>query len=127
MPAGRPVLYSTAEEMQTIIDAYFADCEAREKPYTISGLAYVLDMSTESLRRYGEKDEFCATVKRAKLKVERYLEERLDAAACTGAIFNLKNNFGWKDQQEHSLTGPNGGPVEITEVTRSIVDPIGNT
>ncbi len=114
MTAGRPPLYTSAEELQTIIDEYFADCEARDKPYTISGLAYVLDMSTESLRRYGEKEEFCATVRKAKLKVERYLEERLDAAACTGAIFNLKNNFGWKDQQDHTVSGGER-PLEVIE------------
>lgn len=113
-PGGRPPLYTSAEEVQAIIDGFFADCEAREKPYTISGLAYALDMTTETLRKYGDKDEFSATVKKAKLKVERYLEERLDAAACTGAIFNLKNNFGWKDQQDHTVSGGDK-PLEVIE------------
>jgi len=108
MPAGRPLLYETPEQMQAIIDAYFEErfCFDPPKPPTISGLAYALEMTTESLRNYESRDEFFATVKRAKQRVEMSLEERLDAAAPTGAIFNLKNNFGWKDQQDHAFTGP---------------------
>ena len=106
MPAGRPPLYTSPEDMQAIIDEYFAERFTNEKPPTISGLAYALDMATETLRDYGTKDEFSATVKRAKQRVEMALEERLDAASPTGAIFNLKNNFKWRDQidQNHSLS-----------------------
>jgi len=112
MPAGRPPRYSNPEEMQAIIDAYFAERIASDppKPPTISGLAYALEMTTESLRNYENRDQFFATVKRAKQRVEMSLEERLDASAPTGAIFNLKNNFGWKDQQDHAFTGP----VQVT-------------
>ena len=100
MPAGRPPKYETPEQMQEVIDAYLVDCEDREKPPTVSGLAYALDMSTESLRNYQCKEEFLATVKKAKQWVEVGLEERLHEPAPTGAIFNLKNNFGWKDVTE---------------------------
>ena len=115
---GRPPKFTSAEEMQKAIDAYFSSCLVSEKPLTISGLAYALDMSTESLRRYGEKDAFCATVKRAKQKVEIYLEERLDSAAPTGAIFNLKNNFGWKDKTEQDVNAT----LDIQAIEYRIVD-----
>jgi hypothetical protein len=111
MTMGRPALYTSSEEMQAIIDAYFAERLAEGKPVTISGLAYALEMTTESLRNYGTKDDFSATVKRAKQRVEMALEDRLDAASPTGAIFNLKNNFGWKDQQDHTVSAPGGGAV----------------
>lgn len=101
--------------MQEIIDGYFAERAASEKPPTVSGLAYALDMSTEALRNYEQKDAFLATVKRAKQRVEIALEERLDAPSPTGAIFNLKNNFGWKDKSEQEVSGPDGGPIQVIE------------
>ena len=113
MPAGRPPIFDNPEQMQEAIDAYFAECAADEVPITVSGLAYALGMTTESLRYYGEKDAFSATVKRAKQKAELSIEQRLlTGQAAAGAIFNLKNNFGWKDKQEHELGGPDGGPIK---------------
>lgn len=106
MPAGRPPTYKTPEEMQIVIeeyfdnDAWFEDGEKREFRPTVSGLAYTLGISTESLRNYELKEEFLATVKAAKQLVEVTLEQRLYGSAVTGLIFNLKNNFGWKDKSE---------------------------
>lgn len=120
MSFGRPPKFETPEAMQKAIDAYFADCSTGKKPPTVSGLAYELGMSTEALRNYEAKDNFLATVKRAKQRVEMTLEERLLAGGqATGAIFNLKNNFGWKDktEQEHS------GSLEVKKVERVIIDP----
>lgn len=119
MQAGRPALYTSDDELQAAIEEYFAQCEVAQKPYTVSGLAYYLGMSTETLRAYSEKDQFSATVKKAKQRVEVYLETRLYGSAPTGTIFNLKNNFGWKDQQDHKLSGE----LEIRSITRTIVDP----
>ena len=31
-----------------------------------------------------------------------------------GCIFDLKNNFGYKDKQETEISGPGGGPIAIT-------------
>jgi hypothetical protein len=121
--AGRPPKYETPEQMQRLIDLYFLACRVHqtekaelleELPIedleivndieciypTISGLAYTLDMTTEGLRNYGTKDDFSATVKRAKQRVEMSLEQRLAGNAVTGSIFSLKNNFGWKDKTE---------------------------
>lgn len=105
MPAGRPPKYTDPDEMQEVIDKYFADCDVNDKPYTISGLALALGMSTEALRHYGERDEFVATIKGAKLKCENYLEEALVTrpSGHTGLIFSLKNNYGWKDKTEQDV------------------------
>ena len=111
MPAGRPPKFKTPEDMQASVDEYFAMCDD-DNPPLISGLAYHLDMTTESLRRYGEDDEFSATVKKAKQRVEIALEKRLQANSPVGAIFSLKNNFGWKDKSEHELTGADGGAIK---------------
>jgi len=98
---GRPPKYKTAEELQDRIDNYFKDCDEKEKPYTITGLGLALDMSRQDLINYSNKEEFFDTIKKAKARVENYLEERLiNDSSATGIIFNLKNNYGWKDKQE---------------------------
>lgn len=118
--AGRPLKYSNPEQMQADIDAYFASCDENNPPL-ISGLAYHLDMSTEALRKYQSRDEFVATIKKAKQRVEMALEKRLNQAAPVGAIFSLKNNFGWKDKTEQEVTGADGGPIK-NEWTVRLVD-----
>jgi hypothetical protein len=103
---GRPPKYTNAEEMQKKIDKYFEDCKLNNKPYTITGLGLALDMSRQDLINYSKKDKFFDTIKKAKMRVENYLEERLiNDTSATGIIFNLKNNYGWKDKQENVNVG----------------------
>ena len=97
----RPNKFKSVEEMQKAIDKYFKDCDANERPYTISGLAYALDTTRRTLLDYEENDEFSHTIKKAKAKIEQFVEERLFAGSNTaGVIFNLKNNYNWVDKQE---------------------------
>jgi len=110
MPAGRPLKFKTPEELQEKIDAYFDYCDSFQdsngvpvKPYTICGLALWLDVDRETLTNYEKRDEFFGTVKKAKLRVEQQLEEKLHGNCVTGLIFNLKNNFGWKDRSEQDV------------------------
>lgn len=124
---GRPPKYKTAKEMQKVIDKYFESCfrpvrifvkefnkymtltddkgeimKEQYRPFTITGLADSLDMSRETLLRYGENDEFSDTIMRAKRKCEVYAEERLyDKEGANGAKFSLSNNFSnWKEKQD---------------------------
>lgn len=97
----RPNKFKSVEEMQIAIDNYFNECDEKERPYTISGLAYALDTNRQTLLDYQEKDEFTDTIKKAKAKIEQFVEERLFMGSNTaGVIFNLKNNYDWKDKQE---------------------------
>lgn len=131
---GRPLKFKTPEELQQKIDAYFAECdphiieqeyieEKREKgilisqevktkkvmskqiPYTITGLANALDTTRETLLDYEERDGFSDTIKRAKVKIENFVELSLFGGNATGPIFNLKNNYGWKDKTEQENSG----------------------
>lgn len=99
---GRPLKFKTVEEMQEKIDAYFEECDEKEKPYTITGLALALNTTRETLLDYQDRDEFSDTVKKAKLKCENYAEEFLfKGKNVVGSIFNLKNNYSrWIDRQE---------------------------
>lgn len=121
---GRPPVFTSVEEMQEKIDAYFKECEGKpltddegnaittksgmpiivgERPLTITGLALALGFSTrQSLLNYEEKPEFLDTIKKAKSRVEQYAEERLfDKDGANGAKFSLSNNFkGWAEKQQ---------------------------
>ena len=126
MPAGRPPMFNSPEEMQPKIDAYFAQCDIGAKPFTVPGLAYALGFSDRhSLHDYAAKEEFTATIKGALLRIETQRSEKLVAGVgnVTGMIFDLKNNFGWKDKQEMEHSGPDGGPISIKTIERVVVDP----
>lgn len=98
---GRPKKYNSVEEMQQLINDYFNYCDENKKPYTVSGLANALDLTRQSLLNYEENDDFFDTIKRAKSKIEQFAEECLFVGSNTaGVIFNLKNNYNWKDKQE---------------------------
>lgn len=99
---GRKKLYSSANDMQKIIDKYFIECDEKQKPYTMSGLAYALDMDRRSLLNYSKDEDFFPTIKKAREKIEQQLEENalMGKTNSTFTIFNLKNNYGWKDQVE---------------------------
>lgn len=93
--------YKTEEQFQKVVDKYFKDCDKDGRPYTMSGLALALDLDRYTLVRYGDKDLFAPLVKRAKARVEQQLEEDLHRLGNnSGIIFNLKNNYGWRDQVE---------------------------
>lgn len=96
---GRPLIFNSKEELEEAINAYYAECEEKEKPLSISGLADALGVCRKTLTNYANRDEFLPTIKKAKAKVERDSEERLIGGKgnATGIIFSLKNNFGWED------------------------------
>ena len=102
MKTGRPPKYETPQEMQASIDRYFAE----EDVPTVTGLALALGFdSRRSLLNYEIKDEFLPTIKKAKMRIESGYEKELISrnGSVTGLIFNLKNNFNWKDAQEHNI------------------------
>ena len=131
---GRPLKFKSARELEEKINAYFDSCmeeywkpiekdgeiiwmPIRDKdgnivmiekePLTLTGLAVFLDCDRRTLLNYEENEEFFPSIKRAKLRIEQYAEKQLfdkSSKNVAGIIFNLKNNYGWKDKQdiEHS-------------------------
>ena len=107
-PIGRLLKYKSDEELQKAIDNYFKMCDKKEKPYTITGLGLAIGLDRRQLLEYGEKDVFNNTIKLAKERVHAYAEEHLyKSGIAAGVIFNLKNNFGWKDKTEVESTNLN--------------------
>ena len=124
MQRGRPKKYTEVELMQQKIDEYFKKCDNEHEPYTVTGLCLALDITRETLREYLKNEKFSDTIKKAKLKVENYLEKHLITdSSTTGIIFNLKNNFGWKDKQELKHSGSINNPFEglSTEELRQLI------
>lgn len=108
---GRPKLFNSVDELQEKIDEYFESDDAhliqdevRYPAPTMSGLALYLGIDRKSLYNYSQDDAFFPTIKKAKLRVESFLEKRLYGNNVTGVIFSLKNNFDWKDKTEVNQT-----------------------
>lgn len=101
---GRPLKFSSPEELLERAYEYFDETLEKGQPITITGLAMALDTSRETLMDYEEKrgDQFSDAVKKVKLVCENYAERKLFGSNPTGAIFALKN-YGWKDKQEIDL------------------------
>ena len=115
MKTGCPLKFKTVKELEDKIEAYFKDCEVNEKPYTISGLALSLGVDRRTIVNYSHNEEFFPTIKKARAKCENYAEEQLFIGKNTaGVIFNLKNNYSWKDQQEVNLGGQEDNHIEIS-------------
>lgn len=116
MKTGRPALYKSVESLEIAINKYFELCPDKrvvsfqgvtsEIPCpTISGLALFLGFcDRHAMYNYEARPEFCATIKKARAKMERVYESLLQGPTPTGAIFALKN-FGWVDRTEHQYTG----------------------
>jgi hypothetical protein len=100
---GRPLKFSSVEELQGLIDKYFDETPMED--WTITNLALALDTNRQGLSEYGRREEFADTIKRAKAKVEGSYELDLKRNGRVGTIFALKN-FGWTDKQEvaHKLS-----------------------
>lgn len=74
-------------------------------PYTITGLALALGTNRQTLINYEEDERFFDTIKAAKSKCEHFNEQFLFGNNVTGVIFNLKNNYGWRDKSELENSG----------------------
>lgn len=119
---ARPLMFETVEELSERISEYFHQCDTNikvrftkdgdpievpdPKPYTISGLAYFLGTNRQTLLNYEEREEFVDTIRAAKARIEAFVEESLwTPKIAQGVVFNLKNNFGWKEQQDINMSG----------------------
>lgn len=113
--------YTTVEQVEKEIQGYFAECEKAESYPTVSGLAYWLGITRETLIRYrdavnnGEvlkhledtvKAGIADSVKRAYEYIQNGYEDKLinGKTSPIGTIFALKNNFKWVDKQEIEQT-----------------------
>ena len=107
MEGGQPgndnaLKYKDENELKQKIDDYFKECDEKELPYTISGLAYSLHIDRRTLVNYSNRESFFSLLNEAKSKIQRQLEENALKGKSNAqfTMFNLKNNYGWQDKQE---------------------------
>lgn len=112
---GAPRKYKSVRALQSKIDKYFKLCEENNEFPTIGGLAFAVDLSRGALITYSNRDEFERPLKKARQLVEIALEKRLMSGSgnVAGTIFNLKNNFGWRDKIESTLNAN----VSVSDLT----------
>lgn len=101
---GRPLKFKSPEELEKKIQAYFSECKNINEPPTICGLAVALDVDRKTLINYNKKEEYFHTIKKAKAICEYFVEKGAltNKLNPTFSIFNLKNNYGWEDEQKHT-------------------------
>lgn len=93
-------------EWTPMLDRFGNITKRQIRPFTITGLALALDTTRETLLDYEGKEEFSYTIKKAKEIIHNYTEEELmKRDKPTGVIFNLKNNYGWRDKSEVEMDG----------------------
>ncbi len=105
--AGATLKYPTPELLQSKIDEYFKYAKENNKPYTKTGMAVYLGVVTLTLKHYKElNDEYKEIIEDAFIRCEDWIVENMltNKANATAAIFNLKNNYGWKDQSQLDVT-----------------------
>jgi len=94
---GEPIINKLGEELKRT--RYLV-------PPTVNGLCLKLGIERSTFQNYGDKKlhpELYDIVADARMRFELYLEEELitrTKGSVNGLIFNLKNNYGWKDSRE---------------------------
>ena len=116
--------YTTGEEVEKEIQGYFEECSKLGDYPTVSGLAYWLGITRDTLIKYREcvnngdvlkslddsaKADIVDSIKRAYEYIQNGYEDKLINGKTTpiGTIFALKNNFKWVDKQEVINTNNN--------------------
>ena len=111
---GRPLKFKSPDELQKRIDEYYNWANENRKHITVTGLAWFLGTNRQTLLNYenensdlyrniknSEKVKFIDAIKNAKARIEMEYEESLFYKnSSVGAIFTLKNNYGYVDKQE---------------------------
>lgn len=102
---------------------------------TVTGLAVALETTRETLMDYEngkhdgkdeslsdeqiaenkQIDDFSDTIKKAKLRIYADTEQQLYGGKAIGAIFSLKNNYGWRDEKEVKIGGKAAGDREVSD------------
>jgi hypothetical protein len=126
---GKPALFDNCLDLDAMCQLYFDDADAKGFPYTVPDLALFLGFSgRQALYDYEHvnknKHDYAYTIKRAKSRIEaqrvRSLIEGKGHPA--GRIFDLKNNFGYKDKQDIETNVTGGITINLVDYTEKKAD-----
>ena len=117
--SGRPRIYETEHDLMVAIDDYFETCNSRLKtfvdkdgnettalvpePYSIAGLRNHIRVNHDTIATY--KQVYPEAIRYAYDKIEADTVRRmLETSNQAGAIFYLKNAFGYRDEKQIEST-----------------------
>jgi hypothetical protein len=110
--------YDNVDELDKGINDYFADCEQRHAPYTLSGLAFWLNIDSKTLYNYSKSGDYFPTIYRARERCRQYAHECLyDRDKSRGAQFDLSANYGMSERKLLDIGNTNGEPLQISTLT----------
>ena len=83
-------------------------------------IAALVGVNTDTLSKYYDR-ELAEGKAKANSKVAQSLFQKATAGDTTAAIWWTKTQMGWKETQKHELTGEDGSPIAIAEITRKVI------
>lgn len=118
IPTGRPKLYETPQELETLIAEYFIKQEADKQPPTVTGLALKLWIDRKTLLDYSKQDLFSPVIKEAKQKIMNYAESLLlqKDKFTLGQIFYLKNNYKESYREKIEVEGNINSTISLVQL-----------
>ena len=115
--AGRPVFEPTEHERKQVEAMSGYGLPIEQIAILVRG-----GIDTDTLRKHFAT-ELVAGKAKANSGVGRTLFQKAMGGDTAAMIWWSKTQMKWKETQSHELTGANGGPLEITQITRKVVDP----
>jgi len=120
MPAGRPEKYTeefVKEEVNKILSFVLEDKNMVYIGEVFENIPYPRENWSRWAKDYSDVEEISHTIKR----VNEILENRINIGGLKGklnptmTIFNLKNNYGWKDKSEIENSGETSMTIKWQE------------
>ena len=101
---ARPKKYNTADELETVLEEYMANCRVP----TVEGMARALGITRQTLINYSKEDEFFGTISAYKAYINEFLMEGmlLNELHAQGTMFNLRNNYGYDAEEKNKSDKP---------------------
>jgi hypothetical protein len=119
---GRPLKFQDPIAFDKMIDDFFINCEETGHKPTIEHLAVYMNCNHETLSDYEVREQFSASVKKARRRcLDWLISQGLDARNPAMHIFLAKNNYGYKDKQEID-TNINVSMADALKQARSRLD-----
>lgn len=126
--------WASVSELKRLIDEYFKEADEKGEPYLITGLCLKLECSRECLLewdkdtgKYPKPEKAVKLIRDAKLKCQNWIEKSMMTGKTNpvAAIFNLKNNYRWKDKTELDAT-TNGKDLQAVPIVINMPKQDGN-